>query len=83
MHVKNLIKNPGELQGQEEAGCTQQMNELFTGSTTLKLVNVLNKPPLKLLLKPGARWPHKITSVWMYACVCVSVYLSAPEGMNN
>ena len=39
-----------ELRGQEEAGCTQRTSELFTGSTTLKLVNVLNKPPRKLSL---------------------------------
>ena len=34
-----------ELRGQEEAGCTWQMSELFTGSTSLKFVNTLNKPP--------------------------------------
>ena len=37
-----------ESRGQEEAGHTRRMSELFTGSTTLKLVNALNKPPLKL-----------------------------------
>ena len=30
---------------QEEAGRTRRTSELFTGSTTLKLVNTLNKPP--------------------------------------
>ena len=39
-----------KFRGQEEAGRMQQMNELFTGSTALKLVNTLNKPPLKLSL---------------------------------
>ena len=32
-----------ESQGQEEAGCMQQMSELFTGSIALQLVNTLNK----------------------------------------
>ena len=31
--------------GQEEAGRTQRMSELFTGSTAMKLANTLNKPP--------------------------------------
>ena len=39
-----------ELQGQEEAGRMRRMSELFTGSTAMKLVNTLNKPPLKLSL---------------------------------
>ena len=39
-----------ESRGQEEAGRTQQMSELFTRSTALKFVNALNKPPLKLSL---------------------------------
>ena len=39
-----------ELRGQEEAGHTQRTSVLFTGSTAVKLVNVLNKPPLKLSL---------------------------------
>ena len=37
-------------EGQEEAGCMRQTSELFTGSTAVKIVNALNKPPLKLLL---------------------------------
>ena len=46
--MNNDIKtHDSELQGQEEAGRTQQMNELFT---RMKFVNALNKPPLKLLL---------------------------------
>ena len=39
-----------ESRGQEEAGCTRQTSELFTGSTAVNLVNALNKLPLKLLL---------------------------------
>ena len=46
-----LIKtHDSESRGQEEAGCTRQTSELFTGSTDLKLVNALNKPPQKLSL---------------------------------
>ena len=39
-----------ESRGQEEAGHTRRMSVLFTGSTAVKLVNALNKPPLKLSL---------------------------------
>ena len=39
-----------ESRGQEEAGRTRRMSVLFTGNTALKLVNALNKPPLKLSL---------------------------------
>ena len=39
-----------ESRGQEEVGCMRQTSELFTGSTTVKFVNTLNKPPLKLSL---------------------------------
>ena len=42
-----------ELRGQEEAGRMRQTSELFTGSTALKLLNALNKPPLKLSLNQG------------------------------
>ena len=46
-----LIKtHDSELRGQEEAGHTRQMSVLFTGSTGVKFVNALNKPPLKLSL---------------------------------
>ena len=39
------IKTHGsESWGQEEAGHTRRTSELFTGSTTLKFVNALNKP---------------------------------------
>ena len=34
-----------ESRGQEEAGRTRRTSELFTRSTALKFVNVLNKPP--------------------------------------
>ena len=34
-----------ESRGQEEAGHMRQTCELFTGSTSLKFVNALNKPP--------------------------------------
>ena len=39
-----------ESRGQEEAGRTRRMSLLFTGSTAVKFVNALNKPPLKLSL---------------------------------
>ena len=52
-----MVKNFGginthgkESRSQEEAGRTQRMSELFTGSTAVKLANALNKPPLKLSL---------------------------------
>ena len=42
----HIIKtHDSELQGQEEAARTRRTSELFTGSTALKLVNALNKPP--------------------------------------
>ena len=39
-----------ESRGQEETGRMRRMSGLFTGSTALKLVNALNKLPLKLSL---------------------------------
>ena len=46
--MNNDIKtHDSELQGQEEAGRTRQMSELFT---CMKFVNALNKPPLKVSL---------------------------------
>ena len=46
-----MIKtHDSESRGQEEAGHMRRMSVLFTGSTALKLVNALNKPPLKLSL---------------------------------
>ena len=46
-----IIKTDGsESRGQEEAGCTRQTSELFTGSTAVKFVNALNKLPLQLSL---------------------------------
>ena len=47
MHIKTPSS---ESRGQEEAGHTQQMSELFTGSTSVNIVNTLNKPLLKLSL---------------------------------
>ena len=46
----NIKTHDSEWRGQEEAGCMRQTSELFTGSTTVKFVNALNKLPLKLLL---------------------------------
>ena len=41
-----IIKtHDSELRGQQEPGRMRQMSELFIGSTALKLVNALNKPP--------------------------------------
>ena len=41
-----IIKtHDSESRGQEEAGRTRRMSVLFTGSTAMKLVNALNKPP--------------------------------------
>ena len=47
MHIKT---HDSESRGQEEAGRTRRMSVLFTGSTGVKFVNALNKPPLKLSL---------------------------------
>ena len=47
LHIKT---HNSESRGQEEAGRTRRMSVLFTGNTALKLVNALNKPPLKLSL---------------------------------
>ena len=46
-----MLANHSESQGQEEAGRTPQTSGLFTRSTAVKLVNALNKPPLKLSLR--------------------------------
>ena len=47
----NYIKtHDSESRGQEEAGRTRRMSVLFTGSTGVKFVNALNKPPSKLSL---------------------------------
>ena len=51
MHCNQVIKtHDSESRGQEEAGRTRRMSVLFTGSTGVKFVNTLNKPPLKLSL---------------------------------
>ena len=41
----DIKTHDSESQGQEEAGRMRRTSELFTGSTALKLVNDLNKPP--------------------------------------
>ena len=46
----DIKTHSSESRGQEEAGRTRRTSELFTGSTAVKLVNALNKPPLKLSL---------------------------------
>ena len=58
-----LIKTQdSESRGQEEAGriYTRRMSVLFTGSTGVKFVDALNKPPLKLSLS-YARTQHVLT----------------------
>ena len=50
VNMYNYQTHNSESQGQEEASRMQQTSELFTDSTTVKFVNTLNKPPLKLLL---------------------------------
>ena len=47
MHIKT---HDSESRGQKEAGRTLRMSVLLTGSTGVKFVNALNKPPLKLSL---------------------------------
>ena len=48
---QQIIKtHDSESRGQEEAGRTRRMSVLFTGSTGVKFVNALNKPPLQLSL---------------------------------
>ena len=41
----NIKTHDSESRGQEEAGRTRRMSVLFTGNTTMKFVNALNKPP--------------------------------------
>ena len=48
LHMNNVSRL--ESRGQEEAGRTRRMSVLFTGSTGVKFLNALNKPPLKLSL---------------------------------
>ena len=53
MYVRMYVRiktHDSESRGQEEAGRMRRMSVLFTGNTALKLVNALNKPPLKLSL---------------------------------
>ena len=48
--LARIKTHDSESRGQEEAGRTRRMSLLFTGSTAVKFVNTLNKPPLKLSL---------------------------------
>ena len=50
LNLTYIKTHVSELRGQEEAGRTRRMSVLFTGSTGVKFVNALNKPPLKLSL---------------------------------
>ena len=52
MSIPAIKTHDSESQGQEEAGriCDKQVSYLHIAHTTLKLVNALNNPPLKLLL---------------------------------
>ena len=45
LNAVKIKTHDSESRGQEEAGCTRRMSVLFTGSTAVKLVNALNKPP--------------------------------------
>ena len=49
-YIVPIKTHDSESRGQEEAGHTRRMSVLFTGSTGVKFVNALNKPPLKLSL---------------------------------
>ena len=42
---EDIKTHDSESRGQEEAGHTRRMSVLFTGSTGVKFVNALNKPP--------------------------------------
>ena len=44
-YTRVIKTHDSESRGQEEAGRTQRMSELFTRSTALKFVIALNKPP--------------------------------------
>ena len=50
LYTHPIKTHDSESRGQEEAGRTRRMSVLFTGSTAVKFVNALNKPPLKLSL---------------------------------
>ena len=50
VRLKSLFIKTHDSESRGQAGRTQQTSELFTGSTTMKFVNALNKPPLKLSL---------------------------------
>ena len=49
LKINLVIKTHGsESRGQEEAGRTRRMSELFTRSTALKFENSVTKPPRQL-----------------------------------
>ena len=48
--TSDIKTHDSESRGQEEAGRTRRMSVLFIGSTGVKFVNALNKPPLRLSL---------------------------------
>ena len=50
IYIEVIKTHDSESQGQEEAGRMRRMSALFTGNTTMKFVNALNKPQLKLSL---------------------------------
>ena len=43
---------------------TRQTSELFTGSTALKLVNALNKPPLVIKDSARSNYIEPVTQQW-------------------
>ena len=63
--IHEIKTHDSESRGEEEAGRTQRMSVLFTGSTAVKFVNALNKPPLKLSLsyQPDSARSNYIESV--------------------
>ena len=53
--ILNIKTRDSESRGQEEAGRTRRVSVLFTGSTGVKFVNALNKPPrYRLVIKDSA-----------------------------
>ena len=60
---------------QEEAGRMRRTSELFTGSTALKFVNALNKPPLKLSLSSACSNHIELaTQQWRKSAPCNPEY---------
>ena len=59
----DIKTHDSELRGQEEAGRTRQMSVLFTGSTDVKFVNALNKPPLKVFSRLALSLGHLFCTI--------------------